>query len=555
MSETRIDNEDIFEGLYPEVFKKIDSTDIQINPFQAHKTFTVLSGSATSSMLPLQGVYIDKSVLPELGSELIYNDAANIDGSLQSISYFSINHLFYKNKNQPYNNFGQTNLNFTKKFLYETASIFSFPQNKIGEGIKLGSFILTVPNTASFTSDRYANIIDSEFNTNFIVDTNQLRFYEGFNEYFDTSRINYESSGVTYVDGVVASNGQQLPMGLAAKFSGSGYISTKLPGEYNRDSDYAISFFISGSNTTINDQLITTKATSSIQPQYPFKIQLSGSNQIKFSTQGSPTYRSMITSSADVSSSWTHVVCQKTGSVMQMYIDGTLHNSLTSTLLENTQHPLSASARIDNFDNLNIGGYNTLGSNVSNIIDQTNNIVITQDNISLITQNNLEDLNLNGLLDEFRIYSKALSATEVAYLADRSEGGKFLQTNVVGNIFEKQGIGVISTIDYRYHNLIKFPFTISYKSTVTLNELGIVARLNQGDFNMSTNVTLTKDDNQTYLGFVSGSDFAPYVTSIGLYNDAGQLLAIAKLAQPIRKRNDIDVNFLVRIDLDKELVK
>ena len=103
--------------------------------------------------------------------------------------------------------------------------------------------------------------------------------------------------------------------------------------------------------------------------------------------------------------------------------------------------------------------------------------------------------------------------------------------------------------------MINYPFTASYKSTVTLYELGVVARLSQGDFNMSTNVTLTKDDNQSYRGFVSGSDFAPYVTSIGLYNDAGQLLAIAKLAQPIRKRNDIDVNFLVRIDLDKKLVK
>lgn len=527
MSETRIDNEDIFEGLYPEVFKKIDSADIQINPFQAHKTFTVLSGSATSSMLPLQGVYIDETNLPALETELIFNDAANIDGSLQSVSYFSINHLFYKNKNQPYNNFGQTNLNFIKKFLYETASIFSFPQNKVGEGIKLASFTLSVPNTASLTSDRYGNINDSAFDTASII--NQLKFYEGFNEYFDVSRIDYETigTGITYIPGVVASDGQQLPMGLSAQFTNKGYIQTKLDGEYNRDSDYAISMFISGANDSSFDQIIMTKATSSKTPQYPFKLELSASNQIKFSAQGSPTFQSMITSSVEVSSSWTHVVCQKTGSVMQMYIDGTLHNSTTSTLLENTQHPLSASARIDNPYDLCIGG--------------------------LVS--GLNRTNLDGQLDEVRIYNKALNATEVGYLSDRTEGGTFSQTPVVGNIFEKQGIGVISTIDYRYHSMINYPFTASYKSTVTLYELGVVARLNQGDFNMSTNVTLTKDDNQSYRGFVSGSDFAPYVTSIGLYNDSGQLLAIAKLAQPIRKRNDIDVNFLVRIDLDKKLVK
>lgn len=523
MSETQINNEDISNGLYPSVFKKIDSTDIQINPFQAHKTFTVYSGSATSSMLPLQGVYIDPRYLPALGSELVYNDLSNIDGSLQSITYFSVNHLFYKNKNQPYNNFGQTNLNLTKKFLYETASVFSFPQPKIGEGIKLESFQLTVPDTASFTSDRYGNINDSTFDTSSIV--NQLKLYEGFNEYFDTTRINYKSGGVTYVDGIIASDGDMMPMGLSAKFDGAGYIETNIQGEYNRDADYAISMYISGSNNGIDDQLILTKATSSITPQYPFKLELSGSNQIKFSAQGSPSFRSMITSSAEVSSSWTHVVCQKTGSSIQMYIDGALHASTTSTLFNTDNHPLSASSRIDNLQNLSIGGYG------------------------------IADSNLQGQLDEIRIYNKALTATEVGYLADHTEGGAFSQTPVIGNIFEKQGLGVISTIDYRYHDILNYPFTASYKSTVTIHELGVTAKIDQGDFNMSTNVTLTKDDNQTYRGFVSGSDFSPYITSIGLYNAAGQLLAIGKLAQPIKKRNDVDVNFLIRIDLDKNVIK
>jgi hypothetical protein len=70
---------------------------------------------------------------------------------------------------------------------------------------------------------------------------------------------------------------------------------------------------------------------------------------------------------------------------------------------------------------------------------------------------------------------------------------------------------------------------------------------------MSTNLTLTKDDDSTYQSFVSGSDFAPYITTIGLYDDFGRLLAIGKLAQPVRKRSDVDMNFLIRIDLDKTI--
>jgi hypothetical protein len=71
---------------------------------------------------------------------------------------------------------------------------------------------------------------------------------------------------------------------------------------------------------------------------------------------------------------------------------------------------------------------------------------------------------------------------------------------------------------------------------------------------MSTNVSLTQDNDTTYYPFVSSSDFAPYITTIGLYDNFGQLLAIGKLAQPIKKRSDVDMNFLIRLDLDNNVV-
>ena len=116
MAQSKLQNTDNpYQGSYPSVFKKIDTTDVQINPFQSYKTWTIYSGSLTSSITPLQGVYTDVNFLPALGSTLTFNDAANIDGSLQSITYFSINHLYYKYKDQPEKTFGPTNLNRTKK--------------------------------------------------------------------------------------------------------------------------------------------------------------------------------------------------------------------------------------------------------------------------------------------------------------------------------------------------------------------------------------------------------------------------------------------------------
>jgi len=511
--------ENPYNQAYPTVFKKIDQADVKVNPFQVFKTFEILSGSLTSSALPLKAVYIDIDNLPALGSELVYNDAANIDGSLQSITYFSINHLYYKYKTQPANTYGPTNLNRTKKFLYESASILSIPQNKTGQSIKPASFQFTSSVSGSFKSDVYGNIIDSAYNTDAII--SDVKWYEGFNEYFDVNRIQYESSGVLYTVGVPTTSGRQLATGLSAKFSGAGYIQDELDGLYNRNNDYAISMFISGANTGVNDQIVITKATSSLTPQYPFKLQLSGSNQLKFSAAGSTEFVAMITSSADVSSSWTHVVCQKSGSELQMYIDGVLHASQSSVLLQDIQSPFTASARIDNKQRISIGGYNVSSEN------------------------------LQGQLDEIRIYNKSLTSTEIGYLADRTEGGTAFQTQYVGNVFSKQGVVVFSSTDYRVHDILETPFTASYKSTITLHEFNVVTRLDAGDFNVSTNASLTADNDETFYSFATGSSFAPYITSIGLYDDAGRLLAIGKLAQPVKKRNDVDMNFLIRIDLDK----
>lgn len=519
MAESKIKNiEQSYQGIYPTVFKKIDAADVMINPFQVFKTWSVISGSSTSSVLPLQAIYSDINYLPALGSELTFNDAKNIDDSLQSITYWSINHLYYKHKESPALTFGPTDLTRTKKALYQSASILSFPQNKTGEGIKPSSFTFT--SSVNLATDRYSNLYDVAFDTSLIV--NDVKWYDGFNEYFDSSRITNTYSGVTFVSGVPTTNGLQLPIGYAAKFDGAGYIESALNGLYDRDNDYAISFFISASNTGITNQLVLAKASSSLTPSYPFKIELSGSDQLIFSTAGSTTFKTQITSSATVDS-WKHIVCQKSGSALQLYVDGTLHASITDTLLINTMSPFTASARIDNTSNLFMGGFSGQSSN------------------------------LQGVLDEVRIFNKSLTTSNISSLKDRSEGGTFLQTANVGNVFSKQGVVVISSPDYRYHNLINSPFTASYRSTVTINELSVVTKLDAGDFNMSTNLSLTRDDDSTYLPFVTGSDFAPYITTIGLYNDSGELLAIGKLAQPIKKRDDVDMNFLIRIDLDKNI--
>ena len=54
---------------------------------------------------------------------------------------------------------------------------------------------------------------------------------------------------------------------------------------------------------------------------------------------------------------------------------------------------------------------------------------------------------------------------------------------------------------------------------------------------------------QDVENFATHSFFAPYVTSVGLYNDFNELLAIAKVSKPIRNDPELALSFVVRFDI------
>jgi hypothetical protein len=71
------------------------------------------------------------------------------------------------------------------------------------------------------------------------------------------------------------------------------------------------------------------------------------------------------------------------------------------------------------------------------------------------------------------------------------------------------------------------------------------------DFNVSQNPTLKENANSSFLkGFVTGSDFSPYFTTIGLYNPQGQLLMIATMGSPIKKIRSANITIQVKCDFD-----
>ena len=94
-------------------------------------------------------------------------------------------------------------------------------------------------------------------------------------------------------------------------------------------------------------------------------------------------------------------------------------------------------------------------------------------------------------------------------------------------------------------------YTINFRSSYNIYTHTYNCRSNQSQLNFSQNPSTY--ENSTVSGSirdnVTGSYFQPYVTTVGLYNDAHELIAIGKLGQPIPKSQYVDTTFVVKFDI------
>jgi hypothetical protein len=164
-----------------------------------------------------------------------------------------------------------------------------------------------------------------------------------------------------------------------------------------------------------------------------------------------------------------------------------------------------------------------------------------------------------------------------------------------GNVFYSDGLIVLNATV----GLDLSSYSMEYRSTQTIHETEILVEAKAGEFNYSQNpsaveITLSgsydftttpipnvssaktvkikevRDISQrqsfysTYNTLINGSwnDYdeyrltdptgsylAPYVTTIGIYDKDGDMIAVAKLPQPIKNLPDYDLNFIVRLDI------
>ena len=161
-----------------------------------------------------------------------------------------------------------------------------------------------------------------------------------------------------------------------------------------------------------------------------------------------------------------------------------------------------------------------------------------------------------------------------------------------GNVIYSEGLVIINDTATQMSS-----YTLDFKSTKTISELEILLTAKAGEFNVSQSPSaVTMEISGSYeteitpdVGIVSGSQkitiiddiyksqyisgsynpsisgswddydasasydptgsyLAPFISTIGIYDKDGDMIAIAKLPQPIKNLPDYDMNFLVRLD-------
>jgi len=91
------------------------------------------------------------------------------------------------------------------------------------------------------------------------------------------------------------------------------------------------------------------------------------------------------------------------------------------------------------------------------------------------------------------------------------------------------------------------PYTMSFQSETTIYQNRVTCHINENEFNYSMNPTCMTVSG-SIKDNVSGSEFNPYATTIGLYNEENELLAVAKFGTPIPIPRNTDMTVIVQWD-------
>lgn len=578
-----------------EALKPINAGGFQLYPYNAHKKWTVTDFNYRNdyfSVSVLKGIsptYNEKINVSESISIPAYREIDQIDNSNsnstgflnskhQKVIWSGLNQMFFKHRRG------------MERDLYVSASIFSIPHNRMGDGIKPNSIVVAdLSITGSHTEainildvkldEQHGHLYDTRLDTGSYVPFGDLVGYWGFNDEVVPRRTSLDKhiedrssyehhaygKGLYYDGGIKTSGHKQLPSGTKVTLNGSdSYIRVdhNKQLDFYKGDDYSISLWTvlptSQSDSILDYNWLVNKSgtfrdygqdkklrdvlrrENKRNPIFPFDLKVYNQNTSdngKVVASLSDGLRNVeVTSSTQINDVSEHHICfNKTGSLLELWIDG----------IKEVSSSIKLKSQIANDYDMLFGARH-LSDGFTDFSTEGNGV-------------------LSGSLDEIRFHRKALSQSEIEGLSNNDYvTGSAYQTNVVGEVFYKHGIMVVSDPRPIYKYVwtgasgswdygSEFGWSTKYKSTKQLHEVSLMCEIGADEFNVSQNPSLKVNNNpnsEFLQDFVTGSDFRNYFTTIGLYNPNGDLIAVGKLASAIQNRSDVDITVKVRFDLD-----
>jgi len=151
-------------------------------------------------------------------------------------------------------------------------------------------------------------------------------------------------------------------------------------------------------------------------------------------------------------------------------------------------------------------------------------------------------------------YQAGVAVISGSLFNDETDGGVLnddstLDTTELGTLFTPTGFQAItgSTLDVFGNAILNRVYNISYNNTTELNSTIYFCRVGHSEFNYSSNPTYLSGSKLRVKTRASDTPVA-YFSTVGLYSADNELLAVAKLSEPLRKDPTNEVTLRVRLD-------
>lgn len=145
---------------------------------------------------------------------------------------------------------------------------------------------------------------------------------------------------------------------------------------------------------------------------------------------------------------------------------------------------------------------------------------------------------------------------------DDGEGNLVTGSAHVGNVIYSHGQIIITSTPYTTYFTENQNPGITFKANTDIKTNTYNIKISDYELNHTLNPTAQSGStileysgsryvqpSGIYADNVTGSAFHPYITTVGLYNDSDQLIAVGKLAQPLPKPADTELTIQIKLDV------